>query len=269
MRKSMTARWASGTVCAAASLLLIAGSARPAWAQNSWAAVSVSPSTGDSAAEKGTTSQASVAQGAIQNCQAIGDRDCKVADSVANQCVALAIKLKPLYYASGRGATREAAAANALAACTKEGGNGIQCWIEQSPCSSDNVRWTSPLPLPPGEQQGGVDPALVGLWKLNVNSGIWVWQIAANGTYTFHSEAPDNTNPHNGWFVTNNGHYNLRALSSSWVDEGTYTMQGSTAVVVAGKLGTGTWVRIASDPGYGKSAAGPASGPAPGITIRR
>jgi hypothetical protein len=268
MPRSITAtHWTSAAVCAA--LLLTIAAARPAPAQNRWAAVAVSPSTGDSGAEKGTTSQASVALGAVQGCQSTGAKDCKVADSVANQCVALAIKLKPVYYAAGIGGTREAAAANALAACTKEGGNAIQCWIEQSPCASDDLRWPSPLPLPPSAQQGGVDPALVGLWKLNVNSGIWVWQISANGTYTFHSEAPDKTGPHNGWFVTNNGHYNLRALSMNWNDEGTYTMQGTTAVVMAGKLGTGTWYRIATDPGYGPSASGPTAGPASGITIRR
>jgi hypothetical protein len=184
--------------------------------------------------------------------------------------VSLAVKRNPNSYASGVGPTREGAAANALAACQKEGAAGIECWIEQSPCANDNPSWTPPLPLPPGGSPGTVDPGLVGLWKLNVNSGIWVWQITANGTYTFHSEAPDKTPSHNGWFATNNGHYTLTALSMNWVDQGTYTMQGSTEVVMTGKLGTGTWYRIAADPGYSGRPLVPASGPAPApITIRR
>jgi len=188
---------------------------------------------------------------------------------VTNQCVALAVKMNPNYYASGVGATREAAATEALAACMKQGGNGIQCWIVQAPCSSDNPNWHSPLPLPPGGSPGMVDPTLVGIWKLTVSSGIWVWQIGADGTYTFHSEAPDNTPSHDGTFETNNGHYTLHAYTMTWDDQGTYTMQGSTAVVMTGKLGTGTWYRIAADPGYSESPSKPASEPVPGITIRR
>jgi hypothetical protein len=229
-------------------LLLAALSARPAEAQqNRWAAVAVSPTTGFNGAAKGETSRASVVQGALQGCAA-GARDCTVVDSAVNGCVALALKTNPLYYASGIGPTREAAAANALAACTSQGGNGIECHIEESPCSSDDLRWASPLPLPPGGQPGSVDRALVGLWKLNVNSGIWVWQISANGTYTFHSEAADSTPPHNGTFTASNVYYTLHAISMTWEDQGTYKMQGSTAVSMKGKLGTGTWVRIASDP---------------------
>ncbi|MFZ0338992.1 MAG: DUF4189 domain-containing protein [Terracidiphilus sp.] len=245
-------------------------SARPAATQEGFAAVAVSPSTLDSGESSGTTSLTNVGFGAVQACQTVGARDCKVVYSVANQCVALAIKKNPNTYAYGVGATREAAAANAIAACTKEGTGGVECWIEESPCANDNPNWLSPLPLPPGGSPGAVDPALVGFWKLNVSNGIWVWQITANGTYTFHSEAPDKAPSHNGWFATNNGHYSLTALSTNWVDQGTYTMQGSMAVVMTGKLGTGTWVRIAADPGYSGRPLAPASGPASApITIRR
>jgi hypothetical protein len=100
----------------------------------------------------------------------------------------------------------------------------------------------------------------VGLWKLNVNSGIWVWQISVNGAYTFHTEAPDNTLPHNGTFTASNGHYTLHSIVSPWDDQGTYTYQASAgAVVMTGKLGTGTWYRIAADPGYAEPASQPAS----------
>jgi len=253
----MAVRWTSVTVCAAVGLLLAALNARPAAAQElGFAAVAVSPSTLDTGESAGTTSLASVGFGAVQACQSIGAKDCKVVYSVVNQCVALAIKKNPNSYAYGIGPTREGAAANALAACTKDG--GINCVVSLAPCGSDDVRFASPLPLPPGGKPGSVDPALVGLWALNVSSGIWVWQISANGTDTSHSEATDGTLPQAGTFTASNGKYTLHSIVSQWDDQGTYTMQGTTAMVMTGKLGTGTWYRIAADPVYG----GPASGPA-------
>jgi hypothetical protein len=246
-------------------LLLAVLGARPAAAQGfGYAAIAVSPSTLKSGAEHGTTTEASVDSAALQYCQQSGANDCKVYSAV-DSCVALARPENPVpnHYGVGSGSSREGAAAQALAECTK--GGGISCFVGLAPCSSDDVRFASPLPLPPGGKPGSVDPALVGLWGLNVSSGIWVWQISANGTYTFHSEAPDNTQPHDGTFTANNGKYTLHSIVSPWDDLGTYTMQGSTATVMTGKLGTGTWYRIAADPVYGGSASGPASG----ITIRR
>jgi hypothetical protein len=249
-------------VCAGVGLLLGAASARPASAQqNFWAAVIVSPSTLYWKQSHGEF-QADVERIALQSCLASGAKDCKVVDSVMNGCVALAIpaKLTPNHYGYGSGATREGAASIALAQCIK--GGGIDCCVVATPCSSDDLRWDSPLPLPPGGQPGSVDPNLVGFWKLNVSSGIWVWQISANGTYTFHSEAPDGTPPHNGTFTVSNGHYTLHSISMQWDDEGTYTLPSSGVMVGVGKLGKGTWYRIASDPGYPDSGSGPASGPA-------
>jgi hypothetical protein len=270
MHRSITAvDWTSAAVRAGVLLTVAALSARSVAAQEGFAAVAVSPSTLDTGDSAGTTSLASVGLGAVQGCQSIGAKDCKVVYSVVNQCVALAIKKNPNSYAYGVGSTREAAAANALAACKKEGTGGTECWIEEAPCANDDTRWTSPLPLPPGGTPGMVDPGLVGLWGLNVNNGIWVWQISAYGTYTFHSEAPDKAQPHNGTFMSNNGHYTLHATSTPWDDQGTYTMQGSTAVVMTGKLGTGTWYRIAADPGYSGRPLAPALGPASGPAIKR
>jgi hypothetical protein len=239
-------------------LAIAALSARPAAAQGfGYAAIAVSPSTMWSSAEKGTTTEASVDSGALQICQEKGAKDCKVFSAV-NGCVALATAPTPVpnQFGLSTAPTRDGAAANAVAACTKMG--GINCVVSLSPCGSDDVRFASPLPLPPGGKPGSVDPGLVGLWGLNVSSGIWVWQISVNGTYTFHSEAPDNTLPHAGTFTASNGKYTLRALTTSWDDQGTYTMQGSTAVSMTGKLGTGTWTRITADPVYG----GPGSAPA-------
>lgn len=265
MQRSTAIRWTSRSVCAASGLLLAALGAQPAGAQGSgYAAIAISPSTMWAGAEKGTTTENSVDYGALQYCQNKGAKDCKIY-SVVGGCVALAAAATPVpnQYGVSTGATRESAAANALALCTKD--RGINCVVSLAPCGSDDVRFASPLPLPPGGKPGSVDPAVVGLWGLNVNGGIWVWQITANGTYQFHSEATDGTQPNNGTFAASNGKYTDHSIMMQWDDQGTYTMQGTTAMVMTGKSGTGTWYRIASDPVYG----GPSSAPASGITIRR
>jgi hypothetical protein len=258
MRRSIADRWATTAVCAVLGLLLAALSARPTGAQEfGYAAIAVSPSTMSAGAEHGTTTEVSVDSGALQYCQQSDAKDCKIYSAV-DSCVALAkpAKLVPNQFGCAAAATREGAAAKALEECTKAG--GINCAVSLAPCGNDDVRFQSPLPLPPGEQPGSVDPALVGLWGLDVSSGIWVWQISVNGTYKFHSEAPDNAPSHAGTFTASNGKYTLHAISMVWDDQGTYTMQGSTAVVMTGKPGTGTWKRITMDPVYG----GPASAPA-------
>jgi len=215
-----------------------------------WAAEAVSPTKLDYGGTHAKVSQADAESGALQTCQQeSGAKDCKIVASGSGECVALATTpggSVAKHYGGGQGLTREGAAATALAERMKESGSA--CYVVLALCSSDDSRWDSPLPLPPGGQPGSVDPALVGLWRLDAGSGIWVWQISANGTYTFHSEALDGTAPHAGTFTASNGKYTLHATSTNWDDQGTYTMQGSTAVSMTGKLGTGTWVRIASDP---------------------
>ncbi len=263
-------RWMRGAGVAGrvgVGLLLAALGVRPAAAQgNLWAAVAVAPSTQTSGESHATLSQADTERNALQFCQAGGHEDCRVIGSISGGCVALAIRLKPNYDGSGTGPTREAAATKALAACTNEGAGGNFCWLQVTPCSNDDSRWLSPLPLPPASPPGApprtVDPALVGLWELNVSSGIWVWQITANGFYTFHSEAPDKTPPHNGAFTASNGKYTLVAYSMNWDDQGTYTLPSPGVMVGVGKLGKGTWYKIASDPGYPEAASKPGSGPA-------
>jgi hypothetical protein len=244
--------------------MLAALSARPVAAQ--YAAIAVSPSTLKAGAEKGTTTEASVDEGALQICQQTGARDCRIYSAV-DSCVALATPGTPVpnHYGCAAAATREGAAAQALATCAKAG--GTDCFVSLAPCGSDDVRFDSPLPLPPGGKPGSVDPAVVGLWALNVDGGIWVWQISVNGTYTIHSEAPDNAPPQTGTFTASNGKYTDHAINAQWEDQGTYTMQGTTAMVMTGKLGTGTWYRIASDPVYGGTASGP--GPASAPATRR
>jgi len=249
MRRPIAAvDWTGAGIWAGVLLAVAALSARPAGAQqNHWAVIAVSPSTLYSSQSHGEF-QADVERGALQACQVGGAKDCKIVYSVMNDCLALAIPgaLIPNHYGYGSGQTREEAAAQALAECAK--GGAIGCNVRDAPCSSDDLRWGSPLPLPPGGKPGSVDPALVGLWKLNVNSGIWVWQISVNGTYTFHSEATGNTSSNAGTFTASNGHYTLHAVTEQWDDLGTYTLQSSGVMVASGKLGTGTWYRIASDP---------------------
>jgi hypothetical protein len=247
MRRSIEAiGWASAVAFTAVFLAMSALSARPAAAQG-FATVAISPSTLYASQSHGSP-QAAVERTAIESCQASGAKDCKVVHSVMNGCVALATPAVPIpnHYGYGSGPTREGAAAQALAECAK--GGAIGCLVRDAPCSSDDLRWDSPLPLPPGGQPGSVDPNLVGLWKLNVSSGIWICQFSANGAYTFHSEAPDKTPPNAGTFTAVNGKYTLHAITMLWDDQGVYTLQGSGAMVMTGKLGTGTWIRIASDP---------------------
>jgi len=216
-------------------------------AAQGFATVAISPSTLYASQSHGSP-EAAVERTALQSCRAGGAKDCKVVHSVMNGCVALATPAKaiPNYYGYGSGTTREGAATQALAECAK--GGAVGCLVRDAPCSSDDLRWDSPLPLPPGGQAGSVDPGVVGLWKLSVVSGIWICQFSADGAYTFHSEATDNTSPNAGTFSASNGKYTLHAITMLWDDLGTYTMQGSGVMVMTGKLGTGTWVRIASDP---------------------
>jgi len=262
MQRSPAIRWAGGSVRAAVILLSAALGTRPAAAQGfGYVAIAVSPSTLKAHAVHGTTTEASVDSAALQGCQQqSGANDCRVYSAV-DSCMALAVTggTAPKHYGCAAAATRDGAATQALAACAKAG--GTNCAVGLAPCGDDDVRFQSPLPMPPGGQPGSVDPAFVGLWGINVSGGIWVWQISANGTYTFHSEAPDNAPSHDGTFTASNGKYTLHAFNMYWDDQGTYTMQGSTAVLISAKLGKGTWQRIAADPVYGASGSG--------ITIRR
>lgn len=250
MRRSIAVvGWASAATYVGAFLAVAAIGSQPAAAQqNSWAAVAVSPSTLDSSQSHGTTTQAEVERGALQACLARGDKDCKLVHTVMNSCAALAVPAKLIAnnYGYGSGPRREGAAAQALADCAK--GGALGCNVREAPCSSDDPRWGSPLPLPPGGTPGSVDPALVGLWKLNIDSGIWVMQISANGTYTLHTEATDNAPSNDGTFTTSNGHYTMHAINMQSDDQGTYTVPSAGVMVASGKLGTGTWYRLTSDP---------------------
>jgi len=238
-------------VCAAVVSLLAALSARPAAAQNLWAAVAVSPSSENNGGGHAESSQAAADRIALQQCQKSGARDCKIVASISRGCVVLATPSVPVpnHFGFGSNPSRELAASNALAQCTN--GGGKDCGVRIAQCSFDDPRWASPLP--PVVLPGTVDPALVGLWKLNASNGIWVWQITANGTYSFHSAAPaspGNQPMHNGTFTTSNGKYTMHAINVVFDTQGTYTIEGSSkgTLQMNGSSGSSTWYRTRLDP---------------------
>ena len=206
-----------------------------------WAAIAISPSVLTVGGAHGRESSDEAEQTALQNCRRNGAKDCKVMTGGANQCVAMAVSYPDKSYGYDGGANRVAAASNALARCQNVGGKS--CFLIVAPCGGDPVQWSSPLPLPVGVTGGKVDPIFVGTWIMNRNPGQWVWRVAGNGTYEFHSEAPDNTPSNNGTLTSASGHYTLHAISMTWDDVGTYVVQSRDVIVATGKLGTGTWKR--------------------------
>jgi Domain of unknown function (DUF4189) len=206
-----------------------------------WAAIAISPLSLTVGGAHGRGSESEAQETALQNCRRNGANDCKVVTGGVNQCVAMAISYSDKSYGYDGGFNRVAAALNALSRCRKAGGKN--CVLIVAPCGDDDVRWSSPLPLPQGVTGGKVDPALVGTWIMDRNPGQWVWRVAANGTYEFHSEAPDNTPSNNGTLTARRGHYTLHAISLTWDDVGTYVLQSRDVVLATGKLGSGTWKR--------------------------
>ena len=212
-----------------------------------FAAGAISPTTLNMGASHGQSSQSDAEQKALATCQRSGSKDCVIAFWVSNRCAALATSATvPGIFGAATDPDRATAAAIALANCTSHGGRG--CAVRVTPCAGDDMRWSSPLPLPPGNRPGSVDPNLVGIWEFLINPGYWIWEIGPNGTYTFHSEAMDTTPSHMGRFTASNGHYTMQATNMPGGDKGTYTYTAPGTLVVAGQHGTGTWHRIASDP---------------------
>jgi Domain of unknown function (DUF4189) len=256
MRRSIAARWACAVVC---SRIMFAGATVGAQAGpgSLWVAVAVSSSTGNYGASTPQPSSDAASQMALKYCGMYGAKDCKISGVSWNLCVAEATPLKFVVGTNGGSGwdhTRELAAARALSQCKTQSPSNNPCVVRVSPCYSDDPRWASPLPLPTsGFQPGTVDPDLVGYWKANVSGGMWILQIAANGTYTFHSAAPaspGNQPMHNGTFTTSNGNYTMHAISIVFDTQGTYTIQGSSkgTLQMNGKDGSSTWFRTGLDP---------------------
>lgn len=232
-----------------------------------YAAVALSESTMTAGASHGQNSQDGAEQAALQVCQRAGAKDCKVLTWGENYCIGLAESYADKQYGFYVGSGRDQSAAGALAHCQAAGGKS--CVTVTAPCASDDIRWSSPLPLPPGGSTASVDPNMVGTWELFINPGRWVWRVAPNGTYELHSEAMDNTPSNAGTFSASNGHYTLHAISMTWDDAGTYKVQSPGVVVATGKLGTGTWKKIGGASNNVTKAPKSASPTGPPITIRK
>ena len=232
-----------------------------------FAAVAISPTTMTAGASHGQNSQSSAEQTAVQNCKRNGAADCQVLTSGENNCIGLAESYADKSYGFYVGSSRDESAAGALAKC--QSGHGKNCVTVTAPCAADDVRWSSPLPLPPGGSTATVDPNMVGTWELFINPGRWIWRVAPNGTYELHSEAMDNTPSNAGTFSASKGHYTLHAITMSWDDAGTYKVQSPGVVVATGKLGTGTWKRIGGASDNVTKAPPPAKPSGPPITIRK
>jgi hypothetical protein len=86
----------------------------------------------------------------------------------------------------------------------------------------------------------GVDPNIVGTWKLPQKGGTWVLEIHRDGTYRFHSEAGDGVAPNAGTFSASSGRWSLRA-TNGYADGGTYLFQRPDTWIATGKHGTAAW----------------------------
>jgi hypothetical protein len=206
-----------------------------------FAALAVSESDMKAGTAHGQPSREAAEQLALQICRRNHGADCKIANSGSNLCFGLAMAAHHNVYAQDFDASRSRAAAKAMARCSATG--VADCWVVSVPCSGDDPRWASPLPLPPATSAAAhVDSRTIGTWQFLVNPGYWYWQIGAHGTYTAYSQAMDGGQSHAGTFTAADGHWSLQA-TNGWHDEGTYTFQSPDVWVVTGKLGTGTWRR--------------------------
>ena len=122
-----------------------------------YAAVALSPTTMTAGASHGQNSQSSAEQAALQTCGRAGAKDCKVLTWGENYCIGLAESFADKEYGFYVGSGRDESAAGALAHCQSAGGKS--CATITAPCASDDIRWSSPLPLPPALPK-------VGMWAV-------------------------------------------------------------------------------------------------------
>lgn len=178
---------------------------------------------------------------ALSNCAANnGNQACEISKTTVG-CIGIADRPGGgVSFWDSPKATRVDAYIHVLKICGATG-----CRVETTACADDDPRVSPPLPLPPGLVGGRVDPATVGTWELPMHPGRWIWQIAANGTYELHIEAPDGGESQAGKYVSNAGVWTLDSIAGNFAtDGGTYIMQGPDTMVVTGKLGTGVWQRV-------------------------
>jgi Domain of unknown function (DUF4189) len=219
------------------------GSASPVEISH-WAAIAYSPSTLRSGSSGGQTSAAAAKQLALRNCAAAA-ADCALLDWGSDLCFALAVSRPDDVYGQAVDRDRAGAAAKAITLCRNV--KGQNCVVQASPCANDDPRWPAPLPLPPplAGSVASVDPNTVGTWELLMNPGIWVWEIGPDGTYEFHSEAPDGVPSQAGIFSASGGHWSMQATAGyPDSDGGSYMFQSPDTMIATGRLGTGTWRRL-------------------------
>ncbi len=97
------------------------------------------------------------------------------------------------------------------------------------------------------------DPNTIGSWEVAVPGGRWVWIVATDGSYTFHSEAGDGVAAQMGMFAASGGYWWLLA-ANGYADGGTYNFQAADSLTTTGHLGTATWHHPASGKNAGDTA---------------
>jgi hypothetical protein len=224
------------------------------YATGLYGAAAVSYLKASAGVSHGQPSQSAAEQAAMANCKALGATDCELTNHVQNSCMGVAVSYIRLTamatrtsFGYGFDSNRSTAGTQALSNCKNSAGQN--CTLLAVPCSTDNPVYPARLPQPSGGT-GSVDPNLVGTWEIEVgqpSTGRWLWQVTANGTYEVHSEAFDGTPTNAGTFSAGAGQYTLHATNISWDDSGTYSFQPPGTLVATGKLGTGTWHKIAQD----------------------
>jgi TPR repeat protein len=94
--------------------------------------------------------------------------------------------------------------------------------------------------------QGPVDPAVVGLWEIYIPNGQnwwrWTLDIKTDGTYVFEQ---DGVVGHSGTIEAKDGAWRLTSQTDDWTDGGTYQMPNNDTFNLTGKLGPGSWRRVA------------------------
>jgi hypothetical protein len=93
-----------------------------------------------------------------------------------------------------------------------------------------------------------LDANLIGTWTLPVKTGNWVWEIAADGSYKFHSEALDGAPSHSGVFTASNWQWTLAATAGipGYTDNGQYLYQAPNILMAKGLHGGVAWIRRCS-----------------------
>lgn len=120
---------------------------------------------------------------------------------------------------------------------------------KESVVAPDAADSSQAFPIPPRPSEvppvaRGVEPGLVGVWRMRLGGDNWYLAIGKNGRYYFvNRQASGNNMAHSGDFGGEDGKWWLRSRTVPWDDGGTYTIIGQTTLTTVGRLGTGQWQR--------------------------